>query len=81
MFINLTINIQLEWGKTAIEDEKKFKFVSNQPVYAKITGFCPWPAKITYMFGRWFDVLFLAWFVIFFFDANLSQLNLLLLCI
>lgn len=34
------------------------KLVVNQPVYAKITGFCPWPAKVTHLFGRWCDVFF-----------------------
>lgn len=34
------------------------ELVINQPVYAKITGFCPWPARITHLFGRWCDVLF-----------------------
>lgn len=34
------------------------ELVINQPVYAKITGFCPWPARITHLFGRWCDVIF-----------------------
>lgn len=33
-------------------------FTIGQPVYAKITGYCPWPARITYLFGRWCDVCF-----------------------
>lgn len=30
----------------------------NQPVYAKIAGYCPWPAKVTRIFGGWCDVFF-----------------------
>lgn len=33
-------------------------FTVDQPVYAKIKFSCPWPAKITYLFGKWCDVHF-----------------------
>lgn len=34
------------------------KFLIGQPVYAKIAGYCPWPARVTYIFGCWCDVQF-----------------------
>lgn len=33
-------------------------FVLGEPVYAKIRFYCPWPAKITNLCGRWCDVFF-----------------------
>lgn len=51
-------------NKKSINRHKKLaearnqKFVLDEPVYAKLTGFCPWPAKITFLFERWCDVFF-----------------------
>lgn len=42
----------------ALIEKRRSKFVIGQLVYAKIAGFCPWPAKVTYVFDRWVDVFF-----------------------
>lgn len=44
--------------KNKLAEVRNLKFVLDEPVYAKLAGFCPWPAKITNLFGRWCDVFF-----------------------
>lgn len=51
-------NNQSAKRKNIIAEVHNQKLVLDEPVYAKLAGFCPWPAKITNLFGRWCDVFF-----------------------
>lgn len=38
--------------------KKTHRFRIDEPVYAKLRFYCPWPAKIIHFFDRWCDVRF-----------------------